>query len=414
MTVTTRPGGLLRQRDFRRLWAADLASQLGSRLTLVAVPMLAVLTLHASTFQVALLRTAETAASLLLGLVAGAWVDRLRCRPVLVAADLLRFLLLGSVPVAALLGALGLPQLYAVAFLAGCGTVFFDTAHTTYLPRLVGPGHLVEGNSRLAANTSVAAVAGSGVAGYLVQWLTAPFAVAVDAVSYLVSALWLRTIRLAEPAPARTARRHLAAEIAEGVRFVWRQPILRAIAANTGTVLFCQAANDSIMVVFLLREVRLAPGTIGLLGTAGLLGALASASLTGRIAARLGTARTLLASAVVNGVGFLLYPLTGPGPRLAAYVAAGALAAFTIVTRHIMAVSARQRLCPDHLLGRVSATMELMTWGVMPLGALAGGLAGTYLGMRATFLLDGTAIAAASLWLVCSPLRTLRDIPGRS
>lgn len=412
MSLLSGRGGLLRRHDFRHLWAADLASQLGTRLSFVAMPLLAVLTLDASTFQVALLRTAETAAALLLGLVAGAWVDRLRCRPVLIAADLARLVLLGSVPVAAVLGVLGLAQLYVVAFLAGCATVFFDTAHTTYLPRLVGRDHLVEGNSRLAANTSVAAVAGTATAGYLVQVLTAPFAVALDAVSYLWSALWLRTIRTVEPAPVRVARRHLGYEIAAGVRFVWREPILRAIAANTGTVLFCQAANDAIMVVFLVRRIHLAPGTIGLLGTVGLVGALASASLTGRIAARLGTARTLLLAGIVNGAGFLLYPLTGGGPRLGWYVAAGFLAAFSIVTRHVMAVTARQQLCPAHLLGRVSATMELMTWGVMPLGALVGGLAGTYLGLRPTLVVTGVLIAAASLWLVCSPLRTLRDLPA--
>lgn len=404
-------GGLLRRHDFRHLWAADVISQLGSRLSLTAVPLLAVLSLHASTLEVSLLRTAETAASLLLGLLAGAVVDRLRCRPVLVVADLARAALLASVPVAALVGVLGLGQLYVVAFLAGAATVFFDTAHTTYLPRLIGRDDLVEGNSRLAANTSVAAVAGAGIGGYLVQWLTAPLTIALDAVSFLWSAAWLRTVRAAEPRPRPAARRHLRREIAEGVRYVYRQPILRAIAANTGTVLFFQAANDAVTIVFLVRYVGLSPGVIGLVGMTGLLGALASAALTGRIAARLGTARTLWLSSVVNGAGFLLYPLTDRGWRVGWFVAAGAIAAFSIITRHVMAVSARQLLCPDRLLGRVSATMELMTYGVMPLGALFGGVLGTYTGLRTLFVVDGVAIALASLWLVASPLRRMRDIP---
>lgn len=172
-----------------------------------------------------------------------------------------------------------------------------------------------------------------------------------------------------------------------------------------------QAANDSIMMVFLVRQVHLRPGTIGLLGMTGLFGALAAAGLTGRIAARLGSACTLWISALVNGVGFLLYPLTDDGVRMTWYVLAGGLAAFSIVTRHIMAVSARQLLCPPQLLGRVSATMELMTWGMMPLGALAGGLLSTYLGLRPTLVVAGVLIALASLWLLASPLRTMRDLP---
>lgn len=404
-------GGLLRRHDFRHLWAADVVSQLGTRLSMVALPLLAVLELHASTMEVALLGTAETAAALLLGLVAGALVDRLRCRPVLIAADLARAVLLASVPVAAMLGVLRLPQLYVVAFLAGVATVGFDTAHTTYLPRLVGPDGLVEGNTRLAANTSIAAGAGSSLGGYLVQWLSAPVTIALDAASYLWSALWLRTIRASEPRPPRAAQPNLLREIADGVRFVARQPILRAIAANTGTVLFFQAANNAITIVFLVRQIHLSPGLIGILGTVGLLGALASSVLTGRIAGRLGTARTLWLSTVVNGAGFLLYPLTTGGLGLIWFVLAGALAAFSIITRHVLAVSARQQLCPDHLLGRVNAIMELMTWGMMPLGALAGGLLGTWLGLRATLLVCGVMIAAASLWLVFSPLRRMRDLP---
>lgn len=409
-----RPTGLFRHRDFRHLWTADLASQLGTRLSMIAMPLLAVITLDASTFATAALSAAETAAALLFGLFVGALVDRMRCRPVLVAADLARCALLASVPVAAAFGVLGLPQLYVVAFAVGVGTVFFDTAHTTYLPRLIGRDQLVEGNSRLASNTSIAAVAGSVGGGWLVQLCTAPVAIAVDAATYLWSALWLRGIRTREVRPEPRARPHLLREIGEGLRFVYGQPVLRAIAGNTAVVLFFQSANNAIMMVFLVRQVHLTPGIIGLLGTVGLLGALAASALTGRIARRLGSARALLASTVVNGVGFLLYPLTGPGLAVGWYVLAGGLAAFTIVTRHVLAVTARQQLCPDRLLGRVSATMELMTWGVMPLGALAGGALGTLLGLRTTLVVCGVAILAASLFVVLSPIRRVRDLPADS
>jgi Major Facilitator Superfamily len=194
-------GGLLRRRDFRHLWAADLISQLGTRMSFLAVPLLAVATLHASAFEVSLLRASQTVAYLLIGLQVGAWCDRMRCRPVLVVADLGRAVALGSVPLAAALGVLGLGQLYVVVFVVGVLTVFFDVAHQTYLPRLVERSRLIEGNARLQGNSSVAAVAAPVPAGYLVQWFTGAGAVLVDAASYLWSALWLRSIRRPRPPP---------------------------------------------------------------------------------------------------------------------------------------------------------------------------------------------------------------------
>src|SRR5689334_5487265 len=180
--------------DFRRLWLADAVSQLGTRMTFLSAPLVAVLYLNASTFQVALVRTCETLGWLLFGLLAGAWVDRLRCRPVLLTTDFGRAALMFSIPVAALLGALTLWQLYAVMFLVGILTVFFEVAHQTYLPRLLPADQLVPANAKLAANASVAALAGASAGGYLVQLLTAPFVFVIDALSFVWSALWVRSI----------------------------------------------------------------------------------------------------------------------------------------------------------------------------------------------------------------------------
>lgn len=258
---------------------------------MLAVPLLAISTLHATTLQVSLLRTAETTAFLVLGLPAGAWCDRMSRRPVMVAADLGRAVLLGSVPLAAALGLLTLTQLYAVVLCTGALTVFFDVSRQSYLPALVARDQLVEANAKLSGNLSVAAVAGPSLAGLLVQWFTAPVAVLADAVSFGASAGWLRSVRAVEARPERTGQPHLRREIADGLRFVLGHPILRPIAANGATTLFFQSAQGAIVIVFLVREVHLAPGVIGLLSATGLLGAVVAALTARRVAAVLGGAR---------------------------------------------------------------------------------------------------------------------------
>jgi MFS family permease len=416
MEALKRPGaardGILRDRDFRHLWAADALSQLGTRISMLAVPLLAVLTLHASAFEVSLLRTAETLAWLLFGLAAGTWMDRVRCRPVLVASDLGRAALLVSIPIAAAVGAVTMVQLYAVLLLGGVLTVLFDVAHGTFLPRLVSRDRLVEGNGRLATNASIAAVAGDGIGGYLVQWFTAPIAILLDAISFLWSAVWLSTIHKQEiPPPAPTAeQRQLRRDMAEGIRFVFKHRYLRPIALCSATAMLFQSANAGIMIVFLVREIHLSPGTIGLLGMLGLLGAIAASILTERISNQVGHARAIVLAAVTNGVGFLTFALTAPGWRLSLYVLATLITSFSIVVLHILQVSARQMLCPAHLIGRVGATMEFMIWGVMPVGSVLGGLLATVAGLRATLLIDGAAILLASLWLLLSPFRLQPDL----
>jgi predicted MFS family arabinose efflux permease len=290
-------------------------------------------------------------------------------------------------------------------------TVVFDVAHGTYLPRFITKDRLVEGNARLAANTSVAAVAGDGIGGYPVQWFTAPTAIMVDALSFVWSATWLSTIRKTESSPPRPPQLHLRREIGDGLRFVFGHPILRPIALNSATVMLFQSANSGIMIVFLVRDVHLSPGLIGLLSMLGLLGAIASSMITERISNRVGQGRAILLAAVINGLGFLTFALTGPGWRLGFYVVATLLTSFCIIVLHILQVSARQMLCPEHLFGRVGATMEFMIWGIMPVGSLLGGVLATVAGMRATLWVDGAAILLASLWLVFSPLRLNRDIP---
>lgn len=397
--------------DFRRVWLADTISQLGTRMTFLAAPLVAVLALHASAFEVALVRACESVGALLFGLVAGAWVDRVRCRPVLLVTDLGRFLVLLSIPAAALVGVLSLGQLYLVMFAVGCLSIWFDIAHQSYLPRLLPPDQLVSANAKLSANTSIAALGGASAGGFLVQLLTAPLVFLVDSLSFLWSAAWIRSVRHREAVPPRKADRHLGREIAEGLRFVVRQPLLRAIAANTATFVLWQAAHSAVTVVFLVREIGLSAGVIGLLSTVGLGGALASSAVAGRLTSRFGQARALVAAAMSLGPAYVISAFTMPGWGLAWFVASTAISSFGIVLLGITEMTCRQLVCPPELLGRVNATMEFTMWAVMPVGAVLGGWLATWLGLRETILVAGVGTCFAALWLVFSPMRRMRDFP---
>ncbi|MEQ0561589.1 MFS transporter [Amycolatopsis sp. NEAU-NG30] len=394
--------GVLRDADIRRLWAADLVSQFGSRIDVLAVPLLAATTLGASVFEVSLLRTAETLPYLVIGLQAGAWCDRMRHRRVLIAADAGRALLLASVPVAALSGVLGLPQLLVVVLGMGLFGVFFDIAHQTYVPRLVPRGQLPAANARLQTNLSMAAVAGPGLAGLIVQALGAAAALAADAVSFLWSALWLARIRTPDERPALRERR-LLKEIGEGVRVVRGNRVLLAITAHGTVSGFFQSAHLAIVIVFLARDLGLSPWTIGLLGTASLTGALTAGLTARRLGERLGDARALWGAAVLFGLAYQLYPLTGRGWALACYVAAGFLTSYSVIVLRVFGLSFQQTATPPELLGRVNAISNTLFYGVTPAGSLLGGALAGVLGMRATLHVAAAGVLAAAV--VMWPLR---------
>jgi MFS family permease len=339
-------------------------------------------------------------------------VDRIRCRPVLLVADLGRAALMMSVPVAALFGVLTLGQFYVVLFLAGVLSVFFEVAHQSYLPRLVPAEELVGANAKLAANASVAAIAGASAGGYLVQLLSAPFVFTVDALSFVWSALWVRAIRYREPPVERAPDRHLGREIGEGVRYVWRQPLLRPIAFSSATIVLSQLMGMSVSAVFLVREIGLSAGMIGLLGTIGLIGALLSSGVARRVIARVGQARALVGGVFLLGPAFLAQAFTTPGWGLTWWVVSTFVASFCIILTNVVQVTIRQTVCPPELLGRVSAVMTLMTGGVMPVASIAGGVLGTYLGVRETLLVSGGIACLSVIWLLTSPLARRTEIVG--
>jgi len=406
--------GLLREHDFRQLFVADTVSQLGSQVSLLALPLVAVLVLHASNFQVGALAAFDTLAFLLIGLPAGAWVDRMRRRSVLIAGDLGRAVVLGSVPVAWALHALTMPQLYAVGLFTGVLTVFFDVAYQSYLPHLVGRDKLVEGNAKLEVVRNVTYIGGPTAAGFVIQALTAPFAIAADAVSFLGSALFVARISRREEAPERKPDRHLGREIAEGVRFVFGNRLLRSIAACTGSSNFFSSLTGAMLIVLLARVLHLAPGAIGLFFSLGAVGGLAGAFVTDRVVKRLGQGPAIWISAAVSGPPSLLLPLAQRGALVWTAAAAFMVTSLCVVVYNVTQVSFRQGLTPEHLLGRMNATMRFLVWGTLPLGAFAGGVLGQLIGVRPTLWVGAIGGLLPFVPVLLSPLRHLKELPSRS
>ncbi|WP_370932487.1 MFS transporter [Amycolatopsis sp. cg13] len=402
--------GILRSPDFRRLWLADGLSQVGNRIDFLVIPLLATTTLAASVAEVSLLRTLSTLPYLVLGLQVGAWCDRMRNRPVLITADLGRAVLIGSVPLAALFGSLTLGHLYVVVLLAGVFTVFFNVAHQTYLPNLVERGELPDANARLQTNLSVAAIAGPGLGGMIVQFVGGAGAMALDALTYLWSAAWLRRIRTPDVRP-EPAERNLRREIGEGLRTVLHNPILRAITVHSAVSSLFQSMFMAVSVVFSVRDLHLEPFMIGLVSTVSLTGALLASLVAQRLGTRFGAARALYIGGAVYSISFLPNAFATPGWGIAWYIAGGIASSFGIIVLGVFETSFRQAITPHELLGRVSSVSQTVVFGIAPLGSLLGGFIAELTTTRVTLYVCGIGILAASAILIASPLRKMRDLP---
>jgi MFS family permease len=407
MTIT-RP--LAGNRDFHLLFAAAAASRLGTSVSYLAVPLVAVTTLDASPGQVGLLAALGTVAFLVVGLPAGAWADLLRKRPVLVAADLVRAALFASVPAAHALGVLTMTQLYVVVALAGVATVFFDVASQSYLPRVVGRPALLAANARLVSMDGVNDIAGRGIAGYLVAVFAAPVAVAVDAASYLVSAVLVGRIRHVEEPPARPDTR-LWRDITEGAGFVFRQPILRAIVLSGTLANLAIVLVMTMLPVVFVRELHLSAAVLGGWLAAGGVGALLGSLAARRLADRFGAGRVLwLAGVAIAPLGFGVPTIGRDTVWLAA---AGWLLVVTkIGVDNVLKVSFRQRVTPDRLLGRMTATFRFLLTGALAVGAALAGVLGEVAGPRAALWAGAVALALVWVPIACSPLRTMRELPA--
>jgi MFS family permease len=378
----------------------------------MALPFVAILVLSAGPIEVAVLRSLDLVAALLVGLVAGAWVDRLRRRPVLIWADFGRALLLLSIPLAFVLGSLSLWQLFAVTILTAVLTTFFDAADNAYLPSIVQQQELLEANSSLAASGSAAEFTAFGISGFLIQALTAPIAILIDAVTFLVSAVLLASIRRPESAPPPVAdRRPVLQEIREGIAIVARDPVLRALAIAQMSQHVLWGVFGATYLLFAFRDLALGPAAIGLIAGAGGFGSLLGAVVVGRATRRWGIGRTAIAALVLAGVGNAFVPLAPAGMPL---VAAGFLIAQQLVGDSAVTVyditeqSVRQATVENRLLGRAASTFEVAAVGAQLVGTIGAGLVAEAFGLRVAAAIApiGALVGAVVLWF--SPVRTLR------
>lgn len=403
---------LWRDRDFRSFWAAVTVVGFGDQLALLAVPLVAVLTLQASAGEMGLLRALQTAPTFLLSLALGVWVDRVRRRGLLVGASVGRAMALSTITLAALGGALGMPLLYVVAFALGVFEVLSIVAEQSYLPALVRRERLVDANSKLQVSLSLAQIAGPGAAGVLVAALTAPIAVVASAVAQVFAIASFAAVRAPEPPPSGV-RRNVVAEVGEGLRALLGPAQLRALVAFAVTAVFVYSMFLALIVLFLSREVGLGPEAVGIVFGASGAGGLVGSFLAAGLADRMGLGRSFVLAGVTFPPAFFLVALAGGGPALA-MVAAGAGAfgiTFGASLFNVNAPALRQALTPAHLLGRVNASYRFLVWGTLPFGSLLAGALGETLGLRGAMI----AIAAASLvpflFLVLSPLRSIERIP---
>lgn len=404
--------GVLRSPDFLKLWGGQTISALGSHITGGGLPLLAVITLKATSTQMGILSAVSGVPVLLFSLLAGVWVDRLRRRPILIAADIGRALLLATIPLGAMLGWLTIWQIYIVIVLNGILTVVFNTAYRAYLPTLVEPDQIVEGNARLAVSESAAEVVGPGLTGLLVQTITAPMAILLDSLSFVVSVISLGAIHKPEPAAASLENRQtLLQEAREGLSMLLQQPVLRTLTAVDATHSFFGNFIGVLYALYAIRVLHISPFwmgvTIGIGGASSLVGAL----LAERAAQRLGLGRTLLGTVWIEKLFNLAIPLAASFPPFGLVLLILSQMGDILGTIYaINAISLRQAITPSRLLGRVSASMELITAGVGPLGALLGGVLGDKIGVQDTLFVSIAGMTFAGVWLLLSPIRHLLSI----
>jgi len=408
---------LLRHPDFLKLWTAESVSVFGTAITQLAIPIIAATVLKVGAFEFGLLTTVEFLPFILLSLPAGVWVDRLRRRPILITADLARAAAIGSIPVAFYFDALTIWQLYLVGFVNGCLTVFFDVAYQSYLPSLVDSDQLVEGNSKLEITRSGAQILGPGTAGLLIGTFKAPFAMVLDALSYLWSAAFLLLIRRPEPpitphdevlhGPKPSMRQ----EIVVGLRYVTGHEWLRWIALTTGISNLFGTLVNAILILYLTRERGLSVEVIGFAFSLASLGFLAAALTTGTITPRVGVGRMLLLTSVGFSVSGLPIAAAPDALIFPAVAVSGFLGGYCGVAWNITQVSLRQAITPTRMLGKMNATMRFILWGTIPLGSITGGALGALIGLHPTIWVGALGSLMAFVPVALSSVRRITTIP---
>jgi MFS family permease len=415
MTAPSR--SLLRHPDFLKLWTAETISVFGSAVTQLALPLIAATVLNVSPFEFGLLTTIEFLPFILFSLPAGVWVDRLRRRPILIAADLGRALAIAAIPVAFYFDALTIWHLYMVGFANGILTVFFDVAYQSYLPSVVERDQLVDGNSKLEITRSASQILGPGLAGILIGVFRAPFAMVIDSVSYFVSALFLTWIRRPEPpveahdTVAHGPKPSMREEVSVGLRYVLGHRWLRNIAATTGTSNFFANVVNAILVLYLVDERGLGPEAIGFAFSVASIGFLVGALTTNRITARLGVGRMLVLTSIGFSVSNLPVAFAPDALIWPALAISGFVGGFCGTGWNINQVSLRQAITPPRMQGRMNATMRFIVWGTIPLGAILGGTLGSLIGLHATIVVGALGGLVAFVPVTLSTVRHIVTMP---
>ena len=412
-----RLGGLWRHPDFMKLWLGGTVSRFGSQITFLALPLTAVIVLDATPIQMGILAAAGAVPSLVFGLGAGVWIDQRKKRPIMIATDYGRAILLLAVPVGAFSNVLRIEYLYAIALAMGLLNMFFNIANRSMLPSLVARNELLEANSKLVVGNSASEVAGPGIGGILVQMLTAPVALLVDALSFVASALAVQSIRAPEPEPEDSSSgRVIVREALQGLALIWRSRVLLPIAGVVGAFAIFNAMFEAVWLLYVNKALGLEPFTFGIMFSMGGVGLLLGALAADRFIGRVGVGRAIVIGVVIVGLSDLATPLVG-GPATTIIVvltAASFLFSVGATISGVALVSLRQAVTPIPLQGRMNGAMNSLEVGLVPIGALIGGVLGQTIGMREILFLAAAGEIAAVLWVLFSPVWSQRDLPEPS
>jgi MFS family permease len=407
-------GGLWSHPDFLKLWTGQSISELGSQVSQLAIPWLAAVGLLASPFAFSLLGVLGFLPFILFALPAGVWVDRLRRRQILIVGDASRAALLALIPILWALGVLQIWHLLILQFAIGIFTVFFDVAYQSYLPALIEREHLIDGNSKLQLTVSVAQVAGPSMSGGLIAAITAPYAIVLDAVSFVASTLFMLRMKHGEELPELapgTERPRMWPQVKEGLQWVVGNRQLRAIAGCTGTSNFFGTSLFAIAILYFVRSLHLSAIEVGAVFAVGSIGSIAGALLANRLQKTIGVGRSIVVNAVLFSSAGIAYPLAPHSFPLPVLMAGQLVFGFAGVTYNITQVSLRQAITPERLQGRMNAAMRWIVWGTIPLGLLMGGAIGQWIGLRTALWVGAIGSLPTFLWVLLSPVRSIREMP---
>ncbi len=407
-------GGLWRNPDFLKLWLGQTVSQVGGVIRFIALPLTAIITLDASPIEVGLLLAVSGLPALLIGPLAGAYVDRHKRRSILIASDWLRALVIAAVPVAYFTDSLQMWMLYLAAIAMGSLSLMFEVAYRSYLPSLVERSELVEGNSKLELSRSAADIAGPGIGGAIIQFAGAPFALIADAVSFAVSAISLHTIKKQEAEPDRpVGDAGIFRDAKSGLQYVLRHRLIRPLFLAAATLGFFNAMIDAVFLLYMTNGLDLSPGLIGLVFAIGGVGLVLGAMVANRLVAIAGIGVTLSGALAILALSDLALPLAGgPLPAVIVVLVLGLFGfSFALPLYRVTQVSLSQAVTESQLHGRMNAAFQLALVGTIPVGALLGGLSGELIGLRETLFIGVAGEAVAAVLLLASPVRSVKSLP---